>query len=111
MALRPGDLREKIDIQEVTEARAPGGGTSKSWNTVTTVWAQVVPLTGGEAFAQGIARSTQFYRIVIRHLAGITPRNRVVWNGQPLNIRTVADPDGNREALELKAESGAAEPA
>ena len=111
MALRAGDLRQRVDIQEVTETSVPGGGKSKVWNTVATTWAQVLPLTGGEAFAQGIARSTQFYKVVIRYRPGVTPRNRLVWNGIPLNIRTVADPDGTREALEMKAESGAAEPA
>ena len=112
MAIRPGDLRERIDIQSVAEATVAGGGKSKAWTTFAPgIWASITPLNGGEAFAQGVARSTQFYKVVIRWRGDITPRNRIIWNGQPLNIRTAADPDMRRSSLELRVESGAAEPA
>ncbi|WP_174286636.1 phage head closure protein [Sphingomonas bacterium] len=111
MPLRPGDLRQRVTIQEVSETLNAGGGKTKAWNDVATVWAQVTPSSGGEAFAQGVARNTQFYKVLIRYRAGVTPRNRMVWNGQPLNIRTCSDPDGTREALQMMAESGSPEPA
>ena len=112
MGLYAGDLREVIDIQSVTEGVVPGGGTSKVWATVFEgVRAKIEPISGGEAFAQGIARNTQFYQVTIRWRMGVSPRNRIVWNGMFLNIRTCGDPDMTREALELRVESGAAEPA
>lgn len=110
-ALRPGDLREKVDVQTSSGTRQPGGGTAKAWATVLTgILAKIEPLSGGEAFRQGMANNTQLYRVTIRWRAGVTPANRLIWRGTPLNIRTCGNPDLRREALVMMVESGVAEP-
>ena len=110
MSLSAGRLRHRVTIQQSTTTSDGAGGSPKTWGDVVTVWAEVLPVNGGETFRHGIQNATQFYRVTIRMRTGITPANRLVWNGTPLNIRTCADPDGTREALLLTVESGAAEP-
>jgi SPP1 family predicted phage head-tail adaptor len=110
MGLIIGELRERITIQSFSTTSQPGGGKTKAWTDVITVWAKVIPANGGEAFAQGVARNTQFYRVEIRFRTGITPANRLMWRGTALNIRTCADPDSRRESLMMTVESGAGEP-
>lgn len=113
MTLRAGKLREKIDIQAVIQLADGAGGTTKTWASFAlAVPAHFEPVTGGETFALGVARSTQFYKVTIRWRGDVTPRNRIWWQGRALNIRTAADPDdGRREKLVMMAESGAPEPA
>lgn len=111
MSLRAGRLRERLALQAISSVPDGAGGNTQSWaNFASDIPAEIEPLAGGEAFRQGMANATQFYRITIRFRAGVTPRNRIWWNGQALNIRTCADPDNRRESLVITAESGAAEP-
>jgi SPP1 family predicted phage head-tail adaptor len=100
-----GNLRERLTIQINSPTRA-GAGWDDNWTDFATVYAEVLPINGGEAFGRGIERQTQFYRITIRWRANITPQHRLVWRGQLLNIRTCADPDNRRQALLITAESG-----
>ena len=109
--IRSGELRDRITIQGASSAPQPGGGKVKTWTDVgLPIWAKIEPLSGGEAFAQGIARNTQFYRVTIRYRSDVTPANRIMWGGVALNIRTAGDPDPRGEALVMTAESGAGEP-
>lgn len=109
--IRPGDLQDRLSIQASTSSPQAGGGKIKAWADIASpIWAKVEPLNGGEAFSQGIARNTQFYRITIRWRGDVTPANRLMWNGMALNIRTCADPDRSRTALLITAESGVGEP-
>ena len=110
--LSSGDLNQVVSIQAFAETPDGAGGKTKVWSNVSAVvYATIEPANGGEAFAQGVARNTQFYRVTVRWRSGVTPANRLLWNGVPLNIRTCGDPDGRGRALVMTAESGAAEPA
>ena len=111
MGLSAGNLRQRVTIQSPTSASDGAGGSVTTWTNGATVWAEVLPVNGGEAFKAGLASATQFYKVTIRFRTDVTPRNRLMWNGIPLNIRTCADLDGRREALLMSAESGAPEPA
>lgn len=108
--IRAGDLREDVTIQAVTLSSDGAGGSTKAWNdTGRPASAKIEPLNGGEAFRQGMLNATQLYRVTIRWRGDISPANRLMWNGQALNIRTCADPDGRRAALVMTVESGAPE--
>ena len=112
MGLAAGSLRERVVVQAVTLTPDGSGGTTKAWTTThESVPAMIEPLSGGEAFRAALANNTQMYRVTIRFRTDITPRNRLVWKGQVLNIRTCADPEMRREKLVMTAESGAPEPA
>lgn len=101
-----GELRDSVTIQAPVFTPDGGGGRKASWNDVATVRAEVVPISGGETFVHSLTQRTQFYRIRIRYRAGITPANRLLLNGAPLNIRSAEDPNRDREQLMIMAESG-----
>jgi SPP1 family predicted phage head-tail adaptor len=109
--LSPGRLNSRVTIQRDDKVEV-GTGFEANWVDVATVWAEVLPANGGEAFSQGILRQTQFYRVTIRMRNDVTPEHRLIWRTRGaeavLNIRTCADPDGRREALLMTAESGVA---
>lgn len=110
--MRGGRMRERVDIQVIALTPDGAGGNTKGWSAIAQdVACEVLPLNGGEAFSQGVARNTQFYRVTMRYREDVTPRHRLWWRGKALNIRTCADPDNKRASLVLTVESGAPEPA
>ncbi len=108
MSLSAGRLRQRVTIQSPVGTPDGGGGNVRTWSSVTTVGAEVLPVNGGEAFRAGIANATQFYRVTIRFREDVTPIHRLLWKGTPLNIRTIGDPTNRREELLITAESGVA---
>ena len=42
----PGDLNRRLALQAPVEADDGEGGVTRNYQTVTTLWAQVVPLAG-----------------------------------------------------------------
>lgn len=110
MSVPAGELDQRVAIQVASATSDGAGGSRKSWATVTTIWAKVEPMNGGEAFAQGVERATQFYRVTIRRRGGVSQKNRLLWKGVALNIRTCADMDGRNADLTMMVESGAGEP-
>lgn len=110
MSLSAGDLNRKVTIQTPNYTPDGAGGRSLTgWSDVATVYAQITPVSGGEAFKLGVQNQTQFYRVSLRFREDVTPGNRLMWGTIPLNIRTSADPDGFREELAIMAESGVAD--
>ena len=111
MGISAGSLRDQVQIQAATSSGDGAGGAIKTWSTFATVWAAITPISGGEAFAQGLARNTQFYRVTIRFRSDVSAANRIMWGTLPLNIRSASDPDRRGEALVMTVESGVGEPA
>ena len=104
-------LRERVVIQRNDRAKS-GTGFVSHWVDVAPVFAEVLPIKGGgEAFAQGIQRQTEFFRVTLRFRSDVTPQHRLIWKkrggvDQALDIRTCADPDNRGEALLIHAETG-----
>lgn len=105
--MEAGRLRERITIQQLTRVSNGQGGWSTGWVDVATkVTARVVALTGDEAIKLGIERSSVQYRISIRKRRGLTAKNRLTWNGQTLEVRSVLpDPAEPNSMLLLLCET------
>ncbi len=76
--MRAGKLRHRIHIQAPVETRDSDGTVLRDeWNTIAIRWASVEYLSGRELWmAQQVASNVRV-RIVLRYLAGVTPRYRV----------------------------------
>ena len=105
MKLAAGRLRQRIRIEQNNPVRV-GAGREDAWSAIATVPAEVLPKNGGEIFAQGLERSTQFYAIMIRFRTDIKVEHRLIWGDITMAIRTCADPSNRRESLLIIAESG-----
>lgn len=106
MTLAAGRLRQRVRIEQNNPVRV-GAGREDAWSAIATnVPAEVLPKNGGEIFAQGLERSTQFYAITIRFRTDIKVEHRLIWGDITMAIRTCADPGNRRESLLIVAESG-----
>ena len=104
-------LRHRIVIEQPTETADGTGGFTTSWTTLTSVWADIQPLTrssGREQFAEGQLQERTRWRITIRYREDVTEKMRISYNSRVFNIRAIIDLDGREEQLILIVEEGAA---
>lgn len=104
-----GRFEQRVTLQQRVAGVNALGQASTSWATVVDLWAAVEPLRGREFFAAGQTQSEVTTRITIRYRQGITSAMRLVWRGQPYDIRDVIEPNGQRQTLELMCLRGVAD--
>lgn len=109
--LDAGALRHRIAIQyRAEEQDSDTGDILYTWVTVagmSSVPAEVVPLSAREFVASAAPQSRIVARIRIRYMAGITAKMRAIYNGLPYNIEGVlADPYSGRQYLTLPVSEG-----
>lgn len=104
--MRAGRLRERVTIQDGTEAQNSFGEPVLTWADGDVVWGELTPLMAQarEAFAvragQVIGKAPYQCRLRTRTLSVKT--NRLKVNGQVYEIEAVLDPDGRgRETVVL----------
>lgn len=103
MALSAGKLDRKIVLQRFTETRDEYNEPVKTWATLATRSASYEPLSDGERFRAGETAANASARFVIRYsaaVADLNPKDRVLFNGDPLEIVHVKE-IGRREGLEI----------
>lgn len=112
-----GDLKERVLCQMKGPARdefdnpVPGGD---KWTTQFSVRAGFRPKNGGETVVAGRLQGVQPYIVTIRQSSDtrqITPGWRLVDprnDTRVFNIRSLSDPTGKRQWLELLVEHGVA---
>lgn len=96
--------RQEIIIESVAETPDGQGGFTSVWSTFATVQAEVEYMDGSEAIDAGRLGISQIIKLVFRHEAGITEKMRAVFNGDNLPIRSVVNPGGRDEWLNLIVE-------
>jgi SPP1 family predicted phage head-tail adaptor len=100
-------LRHRATLQREALSPDGGGGHTSTWSDVATVWAEVAPRAGDEAFAAGRIEARTRLRLRLRFRDGVAAGMRIVLDGRILNVRAVLD-DGRRRWLELDCEEGVA---
>ena len=101
-AVRAGDLRHRVTIQQLVVGQDDYGQPLNTWKDAATVWAKVEDLTGREYFAaQQVPTAEVSTRVTIRWRADIEPAMRVVHGARVLDIKAVLDPDGRKRELQL----------
>jgi len=99
--MEAGSLRHFITIESPTETQDLFGEPTATWDTFNAVWASREDLDGQEWFVsqQPLAKHTT--RFVIRYVAGLSAKMRLVSGGVVYNILSSADPDGKRRTLTI----------
>ncbi|MDC9623754.1 phage head closure protein [Xenorhabdus sp. XENO-7] len=103
--MQAGRLRNRITLQNFTQARLPSGQKVQEWQDIATVWAEVKHISGRELLASGAALSEATVRVWLRYRADITSASRLVFKGQVYDIQAVI-PDGKCTQLELLCKQG-----
>lgn len=101
-----GHLRHKVQIQSRSATKDGFGQESMTWTTALTVWADIQPLSGRELIAAQAQMAETTHTVVIRYRAGITPANRVVYQGRVFNVLSVIDEDMRHRTLSLLCSEG-----
>lgn len=103
--MRAGRLNQRVIFEQKSTTRAGTGEEVVSWVIFVTVWGEVKQLRGREFFAAAQMQGSVDHQIFIRYRSDITRAMRAVWNGQPLDIVSIAE-IGNRDGLEIMCLSG-----
>lgn len=92
--------RNRIVIQQPSETVDSYGGRTTSFTTHSTVWAQIIPVSGRELFGQGAVQSRLSHKILIRYqssLKDITTSSdyRVSFDGRLFGVQGVRNLDAD----------------
>jgi SPP1 family predicted phage head-tail adaptor len=88
--MNAGRLRERVAIEAETRRSNGQGGWVTGWSTIARrVPAEIIALSGDEALRLGVERSSSQYRVTLRKRGGLTAKNRLQWNDQVMDIRSV----------------------
>lgn len=88
-------LRKRVTIQSPSHTKDATGAVVKGWTDLITVWAQVRPAHGQEAWENAARTESNYINITIRHsseVAGINNSYRVKYGARRFDIKTVINP-------------------
>lgn len=101
-----GNLDRRITIQRATYTQnALGEQIIATWNTLATVWAEVMPVSDGERIRALEVSAEITTRFRIRYsstVASVNPKDRISYDGRVYDISGVKE-IGRREGLEITA--------
>lgn len=104
-------LRTRCEFQRPTVETSPTGNQRKGWESFAKVWGDVRPTKGREQVEAGRLESQVPAVLQIRYssvAAQIDASYRVLIDGEPYQIRSVADPEMRRRLIEMVIELGPA---
>lgn len=111
--VRSGQLRQRIDIQQSTQAADASGQLTDAWGSVRECSARVLDVSAAEAFAGSQIESTTTSLVIIRYpQQGTFPdsKMRVVYsdgdNSRTLNIEKIQRRDERQTELWLHCTEG-----
>ena len=84
--IRPGEMRERVTVQQATPTVNSIGESTLTWNTLTTVWAAVNGVSSSEALVDGQQESRITHRVRLRYITGLRHTDRFLWRGRILQI-------------------------
>ncbi|MGP1293443.1 phage head closure protein [Serratia sp. CY31944] len=106
--MQAGKLRHRITLQKPEKVQNPDSGEMEdTWLDLTTIWAEVVPLSAREFVAAQAMQNAVTTRITIRYRQDIEPKYRILFRGKILNIEGIlSDPKSGLEYLTLPCSEG-----
>jgi SPP1 family predicted phage head-tail adaptor len=100
----PGRLNRRLVLEEPVETPDGAGGVTRSFATVATVWAELVPLSARGDVVAAETGATVTHRIRVRGGWPITTRHRLRAGTRIFRIVTLRDADATGRFLEIHAE-------
>jgi SPP1 family predicted phage head-tail adaptor len=99
----PSDLNRRLVLEAPVESEDGAGGVTRLYDVVTTLWAQVVPLSASSELTAAKLGGKVRYRIIIRSRADITTRHRFQDGARTYRV-LAAHQSADRRFLEIEAE-------
>jgi len=109
--MRAGNLRRRVQIQARAAGQDSLGQPLTDWATITTVWADVEPLSGRELIKAQATLSEVTHLVTIRYQAQFADplamaKNRILYGTRVFNIHASIDPGERHDALQLSCSEG-----
>ncbi len=98
--MRAGRLRDTIEVQRNAQSKE-NHELVDNWHTLVFLRAQKLEPKGDEITNALRSESTFSTVFRARYRTGITPLNRVVFEGRTFDIRSVTNPDGRKRMMDL----------
>jgi SPP1 family predicted phage head-tail adaptor len=99
-----GALRQRLVLEQPVESADGGGGVTRSYTSVATLWAAVTPVSDRDAVEAEALGAEVTHRVVTRMRTGITTRHRLTWGARIFRIVALRDQDGAGRFLEISAQ-------
>ena len=103
-----GMLRHQVALQKPTNTTDAGGGATKSYTTLATLWASIKPVSGSEKYRQGQVQETATHQITVRFRSDIGTNYRIVYESRNFNIKHIRNIDERDRYLLLICNEGEA---
>ena len=103
--VRAGRYRERVTIQQATEAANSLGEMIETWGTYATRFAEVAPFSGSERFQAQTLNAEILHEVRMRYVSGVTPKMRLLYGIRVLKIERIIDErEEHRELVMLCSE-------
>ena len=89
--IKIGDLRHRIEIQQIARTSDGGGGAVIAWTPLGEVWAAIWPRNASESFDLGRNAGRATHDIWIRFRNDVRPEMRFRFGTRTFDIRGVID--------------------
>ncbi len=87
--MKIGKMRYRITLQFPADTVDDYGNAVEDWQDLTTVWADIVPVSGREYLTANQATSETQYKIYIRYIAGVNAKMRIIHGSKVYEILAV----------------------
>lgn len=107
-----GKMDQQVTLQRLTRTPDGAGGTTEAWGNLASnpnVWANVTAKAGREGMTEGRVTATFTVLFTIYNRRDLDPRDRIIWQDVPYNIRGIRDEGGRAKWLTIEAERGVAQ--
>ena len=91
MAIRAGELKNRMAIQAETQAMNDGGEWLTTWTTVATVWAKLWAKSGQERQMARANQAVVSHGVLMRAYSGLTTAHRLAMGARTFAITFVND--------------------
>jgi SPP1 family predicted phage head-tail adaptor len=95
--IRPGEMRERVTVQQASSSTNSIGESLLTWATLTTVWAAINGVRSTEALADGQQESRVTHRVRLRYIDGLKHTDRFLWRGRTLQIVSLLEYENRSE--------------
>ena len=109
MGFRVGELDQLVTVEREQLTPDGYGGNSLEWVALGQIWAHTRPLNGRENVDYDRVNAEARYLFVVRYPVDIKESDRILWDGEPFNIRVLKKPKTRDLYLQIEAERGVAQ--
>jgi SPP1 family predicted phage head-tail adaptor len=103
-----GMLRTPVQFQRLVRETDGAGGFTQTWRNIqgAPTRAHVKSMSGNERFASARVEATATHKVTIRHFAGLTEADAVVFGGRRANIRFINNVEQRDRWMVLDVQTG-----